>query len=173
MRILIIFYSRTGNTRIAATMLSQMLGADLAEIKCARHRKGPFRYLRAGYESVKGVMPAIEAPVLAPDHYDVVVIAGPIWTSHPALPVRAYLAETPPLPGKLALLMTHLGLEPGRALSETQALLPQPAAETLTLTAKDIANGEIRPAVEDFADRIRRLEAEAPRVVSLTARTAG
>ena len=172
MRMLIIFYSRTGNTRIAATMLAQMLGADLAEIKCDRHGKGPFRYLRAGYESVKGVLPAIDAPVLTPDHYDVAVIAGPIWTSHPSLPIRAYLAQTQPLPDRLALLMTHQGLDPARAVSEAQALLPQPAAETLTLVSKDIENGEIRPAVEDFAERIRRLGAEAPRVVSLSARTA-
>ena len=103
MKALIVYYSRTGTTAKVAESLAAALKADVVEIKCARYRPGWLRYLRAGYDSVKGIMPPIEVPRIQPLNYDVILLGAPIWTSYPALPLRSFLAlgtDLPALPDK-------------------------------------------------------------------------
>ncbi len=47
-KILVAYYSKTGNTKRAAEDIAKSLGADLEEIKDKRNRKGFGRGLRAG-----------------------------------------------------------------------------------------------------------------------------
>ena len=95
---LIIYYSRTGNTRWLAQALADQLDAEVLELKCDRYRPGPLRYLRAGYDSVKGNIPPIDLPQRNYLAYDLVLLGTPIWTSYPALPLRAFLEGKPVLP---------------------------------------------------------------------------
>lgn len=74
MRTLIVHYSRTGTTRA----LAGALGADVAEIRCKRYQGGFLRYLRAGYNSIEGNLPPVEAPPTAAAAYDLVLIGGPV-----------------------------------------------------------------------------------------------
>lgn len=161
MRALIICYSRTGNTWKAAIQLAETLKADLTEIHCDHHRKGLWRYWRTAYESVKGVMPDIEMADLEADAYDLAVIAGPIWTSHPALPLRAWLARKPALPRRTAVLFTHIGNDPTRAFTELDALLPAPSLEKLALTGEDVRKDRIGRDIDAFARRLRLLAPDA------------
>ncbi len=153
MRTLIVYYSRTGTTRTLATALARSLGADLAEIRCPRYEGGVFRYLRAGYDSIKGNLPPIEMPPCAPLEYDLVLIGGPVWTSHPALPIRAYLADNPVLPTRVGLFLTHGGQSPARTtIQELAALLPGRFEASLAVRSDDVRDNEISDAVGNFVD---------------------
>ena len=125
MRTLIVFYSRTGNTKKAAEALAALMGADLAEIRCARYGPGILSFLRAGFDSLTGRLPAIEPVKRSAVDYDLAVIGGPIWTDHPALPIRAFLSGDTKLPPKVALLVTRDRVPPEPAFAEMQALLPR------------------------------------------------
>lgn len=155
MRAAVIFYSRTGATRTVATALASKLDADIGEIRCPRYRTGLIRYLLAGYNSVKGNLPAIEGPAIDPAGYDLVVIGTPVWTSHPSLPVRAYLAAKPALPEKIALIVTHGGHSPAEtAISELSALLPAPPVGTLTLQNDRIVKEDLSDRISAFAETL-------------------
>jgi len=152
MRTAIIFYSRTGATRTVATALASALDADIGEIRCPRYRTGPLRYLIAGYNSVKGNLPSIEGPSVDPAEYDLVVIGTPVWTSHPSLPVRAYLATKPQLPRRIALVVTHGGHSPAEtAIAELTALLPAPPVGTLALQNDRIVKEDPSDHINAFA----------------------
>lgn len=161
-RTLIVYYSRTGTTRALAAALADALGADLAEIRCKRYQGGLFRYLRAGYDSVKGNLPPIEVPPVAAADYDLVLIGGPVWTSHPALPIRAYLAGAPPLPDRIGLFLTYGGHSPARtAIEELAALLPGPFEASLSAPGKDVGDGSIANAIGIFVDLLTEKEGQA------------
>ena len=51
-RILIAYYSRSGNTRRVATRLAVDLGADLEEIVDPTCRSGVFGYQRSGFQAL-------------------------------------------------------------------------------------------------------------------------
>lgn len=145
MRTLIVYYSRTGTTRRLATALAGALDAELAEIHCARYRRGWFRYLLAGYDSVKGNLPPIEVPSVAFGDYDLVLIGAPVWTSHPALPIRAFLAGAPALPARTALFLTYGGHSPAEtAVAELTAVLPSPAEADLCLRSDEVGGNSDR-----------------------------
>ncbi len=149
MKALIIYYSRTGTTTKVAKRLGAALKADVVEIKCARYRPGWHRYLRAGYDSVKGIMPPIEAPQVRPLNYDLILFGAPIWTSYPALPLRSFLALGMDLPSRVALFLTYGGHSlPDKAIAFVANLLPVDLEATLSVRQEDV-DGHGFPALTD------------------------
>ncbi len=156
MRCAIIYYSRTGTTRKLATALAGALDADIYEIGCERYRPGVLRYLRAGYDSLRGNLPQIEAPSISADDYDLLLLGAPVWTSYPAVPLRAYLAGTPKVPAKVGVFFTYGGHSPATAAFDgvAEALHKQPVA-TLALKAEAVAADSL---AEEIAPFVRQLK---------------
>lgn len=149
MKTLIVYYSRTGHTAKVAQLLATALEADAAEIQCNRYRPGWFSYLRAGYDSVKGIMPPIDVPHVQFLNYDLIILAAPIWTSYPALPLRAFLALGTDLPARVALLLTYGGHSlPDKAIAFVADLLPVELEATLAVRQEDV-DGCGLPAITD------------------------
>ena len=53
MKSLVVYYSRTGNTRFAAEKIAKNLNADLCEILDKKNRKGKFVFLTGGYADLR------------------------------------------------------------------------------------------------------------------------
>jgi multimeric flavodoxin WrbA len=152
LRTLIIYYSRTGTTAIIARALANRLGADTREISCDRYSGGVLRYLLAGYDSVRGKLPEIELTEFAAEQYDLVLIGTPVWTSHPALPVRTFLDRKPELPARVAVFLTHGGHSPAQTcIDELAELLPVPIAAKLTFNSAQVSAGKFTDDVNAFA----------------------
>jgi hypothetical protein len=159
MRTLVIYYSRTGTTRKAARALADMLGADTAEIRCERYGVGGLGYIRAAYDSVRGTRPAIVIPTAVDSNYDLVVIAAPLWTTYPAVPARSFLADRKPFPGRVALLLTHLGSPPDKAFAMMEAHLGRPAEGKLALRQTDIKSESASAALQAFTEDLKHKRA--------------
>ena len=52
-RILVVDYSRTGNTHLVAKAIAHVCGADLERIREVRSRRGLWGYLRSAREAMK------------------------------------------------------------------------------------------------------------------------
>ncbi|MEM9471268.1 MAG: hypothetical protein AAGA00_04875 [Pseudomonadota bacterium] len=160
MRTLIVYYSRTGTTAKVARALASRLNADIREISCDRYAGGIFRYLLAGYDSVRGNLPEIEMAEYLPEHYDLVLVGTPIWTSHPALPVRSFLNRKPDLPARIAIFLTHGGHSPPQTcIDELAELLPVPVEAKLTFNSEQVAAGRFSDDVGDFAAELEKRSA--------------
>lgn len=151
MRTLIVYYSRSGTTRIVAMALAKLLGAELAEIRCDRYQRGIVSYLRAGHDSIKGRLPDIEVPPAVNQPWEMMIVAAPLWAGHAATPIRRFLAGDRKLPDKLGLLLTRGGSSPEAAFAEMQAQLPAPARAKLALRAKDIQADASADSLRAFA----------------------
>ena len=164
MKSVVICYSRTGTTRKVAAALAPMLGADIVEVRCSRYGPGPISYLRAAIDSVRGRLPTVSlsAPI---EGYDLIVLCAPVWTSHPATPMRSTLAERKPIRGRTGLLLTHLGSPAAEAFEMLRGDLATAPVAELALRSKDISEGRVRGQLEKFA---QRLAAAAGREANLT-----
>lgn len=152
MRTLVVYYSRTGTTRTLARLLAGRLDAGIAEIGCARYEGGILRYLLAGYDSVCGKLPVIDAPDASPADYDLVLLGCPVWTSHPATPMRAYLSLKPELPPRVATFLTYGGHSAAsRAAAELAELLAGPVERNLSLNADAMDDAARRQTADAFA----------------------
>lgn len=157
MKSLIIYYSRTGNTANVAKALEAVLDADMCEIRCDKYSGGGLRYLMAGYHSVLGRLPDIVVPDYPATDYDLVLIGTPVWTSHPSLPVRAFLSEKPRLPDRIGLFMTcggHSAVQ--KAVDELSDLIAAPVEASLAFQADRIGSAGFTGEVERFADTLKK-----------------
>jgi flavodoxin len=91
MRILVVYYSRTGITRDLALAIAAALGADVEEIVEPTSRGGLTGFLRSGLESILERTAAVRPSTREARDYDLVIVGTPVWALNVSSPVRAYL----------------------------------------------------------------------------------
>ncbi len=80
-KLLILYFSRTGNTKALARHIGLLLDAPV----CALEPETPYPENwfscvgEALKEKRKGIRPAMKTPVLSPEKYDRILLAFPIW----------------------------------------------------------------------------------------------
>ena len=92
-RILVLFYSQTGNTKFVATEMATRLGADIEEIVPKQLYDGDFQSTieRGRKEHEEGVFPEIQPINAELDKYDVVFLGYPVWFGTYAPPIASFL----------------------------------------------------------------------------------
>jgi flavodoxin len=102
---LILYYSRTGNTRLCGDVLQKALDADVLEIKDCKSRSGGWGFFTGAIGSLFNVHTKIEP--LHPDlsRYRNIIIASPIWTGTLSTAIRT-LIDTNRWDGKNVILFT-------------------------------------------------------------------
>ena len=143
-RSLILFYSLSGNTRLAAEALSRLTGAPLAEIKTVEPYPDDFHAVveQARQERSTGYRPPILPLSVDLDDYDTVYLGFPIWSNSIPQPMASFLSEHH-LEGKTILpFCTHDGYGPGRSFRVVGEYCP----DARVLPGFDMLGSETRDA---------------------------
>jgi flavodoxin len=150
MKALVVYYSRTGNTRKLAGALAAALDAELSAITEPSDRAGFWGYLRAGRDAVlKRATPI--APLAAdPAAFDLVVVGTPVWGFTVASPVRSFLAANAAKLKAVAFFCTEGGSGHERTFREMARLAGRPPRATLVLLEKELG-GDFAAKVAAFA----------------------
>lgn len=93
MKALVVYYSRSGNTREVAQSIAQEMQCDIEEIQDTQNRSGIIGWLKSGYQANRGKLTTIKPLEKDPSDYDLVIVGTPIWAGFPAVPVKTYLLE--------------------------------------------------------------------------------
>ena len=93
MKILIAYYSRTGNTKKIANLLKNKLNCDIEAIEDLNKHSGVIGWLKGGYESSQNKKAEIGSVRKNPEDYDLVIIGSPVWASKLASPVTTYVKQ--------------------------------------------------------------------------------
>jgi hypothetical protein len=150
----IVYYSRTGTTRLVAEQLAQHLSADLAPIEDPRSRHGVLGFLRSMIEAVLKQEAAIIAPDVILHRYRTVVIATPVWASSVPSPVRTWLKRLGPALPEVALVCTYGGSGAEAVLKELARLTGKVPLAELALREADVRAGRCGQQLGDFATAI-------------------
>lgn len=139
MRSLVAYYSLSGTTRKVAELAAKTIGADIVEIRTARYRRGAAGFLRAALDSLTGRLPEIDQGNLAPERYDFVLLAAPLWAGRCATPMRAYLKHHHGKFPRAAFVLTCGGHTTPRAFVTMATLAGVNPERTISLREADIA----------------------------------
>ncbi|MFC1682847.1 flavodoxin family protein [Candidatus Zixiibacteriota bacterium] len=112
MKALVVYYSRSGNTRRVAEIITNQLQADLQELVDLKGRAGLLGWLRAGRDAMGDKTTDLEPLVFNLDDYDLIVVGSPVWASHPASAVSTFL-QSQDLSGKLVALFCTMSARGG------------------------------------------------------------
>lgn len=122
-RILVAYFSHTGNTENGARLIADSLGADLFEIQMEHPYTGNI-YEASQADLNHNVYPALSARVEDMDQYDVVVLGYPTWWSTMPMPVYTFLSEYD-FSGKVILpFSSNGGTRFGDSISDLSKMAP-------------------------------------------------
>jgi flavodoxin len=102
---LIIFYSRTGKSMLAAQTLKTQLGADLLEIKDLEDRSGTMGYISAGYDAFFDRHTDIQPQKVDLSPYSNIIIISPIWNWKLSTPIHTFI-DNNRFDGKQVIMLT-------------------------------------------------------------------
>lgn len=149
-KVLVAYYSHSGNTREVARQIAGASGGELFEIIPVTPYPSDYQTVvdQAKKEIAAGVRPALKSRVEDMSQYDVIFIGSPCWWATVAPPVATFLASYD-LAGKTVMpFMTHEGSRMGRSEEDIRKLC---AGATL-LGGLPLRGG----AVKDSRDVVRK-----------------
>lgn len=136
-KILVVFFSRTGATKRLAEAIARSEKAELEELREPRSRRGPWGWLRSGYEGTYGY----SAETLPLQHdlreYDLVFVGSPTWSRSLSSPVRGFLENHGSELKDVAIFATCGGHGAEAVLDQMSALLNEAPLARLPLRESD------------------------------------
>jgi len=94
MKSLVVYYSMTGKTRLAAQTIAKALNATLVEIEERRPIPMPFVYLSGGFRAVTNRGSRICPVDVDLKRYERIFIGSPIWASRPTPAINSFIYQT-------------------------------------------------------------------------------
>ena len=149
-KILISYYSRTGNTKKIAKYLANYFNCDLDEITTDK-RDGVIGYIKSSYESATKKKPRIRFKK-NPEKYDLVIIGTPIWANNISSPIMTYLATCKN--STVAAFSTLGGDNPGSAAKEIEEVVKK-FKGMINIKTKQIQQNKYQNQVLEFFRKIK------------------
>ena len=126
-KVLVVYYSWSGNTREIASRIQKATGGDIVEIQPTVPYPSDYDTVvkQAKQEIESGYKPAVKTKIDKIKSYDVIFVGSPIWWGTIAPPVATFLSEHD-LSGKTVVpFVTHGGGGQGRSFDDIAKLCPQ------------------------------------------------
>lgn len=110
-KILIVYYSLTGNTQFIAETLRDSIEADVLELKPIKELKADSgtRFMWGGYQSTMKKKPKLMDFDINPLEYDLIILGTPVWAWTFSPPMRSFLSKFDFTGKRVALWMSHAG----------------------------------------------------------------
>jgi len=122
MKTLVVYYTRTGNSKFAAETIAAELGADLEEVIDLKNRQGKLAYMSCGRDAMSGKETEIAQTTRKPTEYELIIISQPVWAWSPTPAIRTYANKNDLSGKKVALFFGGSNLR--EAVEKTKALMP-------------------------------------------------
>ncbi len=151
-KILVTYYSRSGNNKLIAQEIKGILKADIDLIVPEKSYDGFFGFLRAGSNALKKKIIKINTKK-EPSKYDLVIIGGPLWAGSLSAPVRSYLAKNEIK--KLAFFSCCGSGEPKKSIEQLNELRVKPSP-MLFLSEKKVKANMHHSEVISFCNKIKQ-----------------
>ncbi len=164
-KVLVLYYSQTGNTKAVAEEIAKRLSADIEEITPVEPYEPNFQETieRCMKERELGIIPRIDPVKADLVHYDVIFIGFPVWFGTYAPPVTAFLNDVD-LSGKIIVPFCTFG-SGGLESSVKDMVAAEPNAKILPGYGVRAARLEAMPEeVDIFLKSSGFLEGEYPKL---------
>ncbi|WP_424356708.1 flavodoxin family protein [Methanocella sp. MCL-LM] len=155
MHALVVYYSRTGNTRKVGEELARVLPGDVEELIDTVNRAGPLGFLSAAGDASQRKLTKLQPIMKDPSAYDLVLVGTPNWNANVSTPVRTYLAENRAKFKSVAFFCTQ-GVRGGseKAFAEMEAVAGKKPKATLTVPMSALKNGNHADMLKKFAAEV-------------------
>ena len=155
MKILLVFYSRSGRTKKVAEAISEILKCDREEIFDIKSREGIVGFLSAGTDANLRRLTAIKEIKNNPSLYDLVIIGSPIWSSNISTPIRTYLSLYKDDFKEVAFFCTRLGSDAKKVFADMEGTCQKTPIALLALTSREVTRDQYMQKVKEFIKKLK------------------
>lgn len=155
-KILVVYFSHSGNTREIATQIKTATGGDIFEIQPVKPYPEEYQKVldQAKEEINSNYKPDLKTKVENIDSYDVIFIGSPNWYSTIAPPVSKFLSEYN-LSGKTVVpFITHGGGGLAQCVTAITALCPN----STILDALVVSGSSVKSSQNEVSEWLRELK---------------
>lgn len=125
-KILVAYYSRSGNTKKIATQIQDLTHSDIFRIETAIPYPEDFDEMvkKASEEKKSGFLPPLKSKVSDIESYDTIFVGFPIWDMSLPSPIKSFLSGYD-LKGKIIIpFCTNDGYGKGSSFNTVESLCP-------------------------------------------------
>ncbi len=126
-RILVAYFSHSGNTREIADQIHNGVGGDIFEIQAVKPYPHDYDAVvkQAKQELNSGYKPALKTKIEKIESYDIIFIGYPCWWGTIPAPIVTFLSEYEFSGKTIAPFCTHAGSGLGRSSADISKLCPK------------------------------------------------
>ena len=156
MRVLVVYYSRTGMTKKVALALAEKVGVDAEEIIDLKNRQGALGWIIAGKDAGQKNLTEIKSVQNNPADYDLVIVGTPVWVGTMTPAIRTYLTHYKDKIKRLACFSTQGGAARQKVFADIEALTGKKIEQELYLTTKEAAQDKFHVKLEEFVGKLHK-----------------
>lgn len=156
MKTLVLYYSRTGTTKILAELIAKELNCDLEEIIDRKNRQGAVNWLIAGKDAFKNRLTEINDIKKDLKMHDLIIIGTPVWAGTITPAIRSFLEKYKHEIKNIAFFSTMGGENPGKTFSELEKVSGKKPLAILPLRTKEVRNNQGQDKIKDFVKEINQ-----------------
>jgi flavodoxin len=153
LKVLVVFYSRTGHTKKVALLINEKIGAKVQEITVFGNKKS---YIWCYQTMTK--KPAIINPIdIDLTSYDLVIIGGPTWGSNVSSPIQTFLKEyNEKLKSvSVAFFCSKISSNSDILFEQMKSMSKKSPVATLDITNKKIKGQNFDKIVSEFVNKLK------------------
>ncbi|MFW5922950.1 MAG: flavodoxin family protein [Planctomycetota bacterium] len=154
MNTLVIYYSRTGNTRLVARFAATQLQATEEEIVDQKNRDGVRGFVGGAWDALLRRRTEIEPAEQDPADYELVLVGTPVWAGTMCPAVRRWLTVNSDSLHDVAFFLTTGGSGRQRTFQEMAQVSGATPHATLDITVAEIKNEQWRVPTEEFCEEL-------------------
>ncbi|HWS48845.1 MAG TPA: hypothetical protein VN174_02255 [Candidatus Methanoperedens sp.] len=151
MKTLVVFYSRTGNTKKMGQLIAKKLDADLDEIIDNKNRKGILGFIFGGRDALREYLTDISFSK-NPSNYDLVIVGTPVWAGSSTPAFRTYLTENKNIIKKAAVFVTSGGDTVAKTVTVFEKITGKNCLASVGWTNAEINQNNIDTKLNNFVN---------------------
>jgi flavodoxin len=163
MKSLVVYYSLTGKTKLAARAIAEALNATLLEITETKARRpGGLVYLTGGFAALMNRGSKISPVDVDLKQYETIFIGSPVWASRPAPAINSFIYRTD-FEGRSVIPFLTMGGDNAKgALANMTAKIERrqgKVAGSFAVTSQEVSDEEIiaraKEAIREYTGQSR------------------
>jgi len=137
-KVLVAYYSLSGNTARVARDVAKALNADIESIRDPEHETGFWGSLKASRDAIRGRCTEIDGVDRNPAKYGITIVGTPVWAWHMTPAVRTYLRQTLGQPNEMAFFVTSGDTDASRIVPAMEAVAHRKAVAFAGFNAREL-----------------------------------
>ncbi|MEP7242075.1 MAG: NAD(P)H-dependent oxidoreductase [Gammaproteobacteria bacterium] len=142
-KVLVVYYSMSGNTARVARDIARLMGADVESIRDEGHGTGFVGYLKCAFDAMRGKAASIGSLSTDPQDYALTIIGTPVWFGRMTPGVRAFLNRCRSRLGDVAYFTTSGSTEVMKLVPQLQRVSGRIALAAVGFDARDLADAAL------------------------------